>query len=93
MISRRSMIARGLAAAALPWRALAASLTVPVIDRLELTILADGTVSGFAVPVDRPGLNILPPARFSGSYRATLRGEWGYQLLPIPAPEARIIGS
>lgn len=80
MISRRLMIAGGLAAA-LPWRALAATLTVPVIDRLELTILADGTVSSFAVPVERPGLKILPPARSSGSYRATLRGEWGYSAL------------
>lgn len=80
MISRRLMIAGGLAAA-LPWRAPAATLTVPVIDRLELTILADGTVSSFAVPVVRPGLKILPPARSSGSYRATLRGEWGYSAL------------
>ena len=80
MISRRSIIAGGLAAV-LPWRAVAAPLTVPVIDRLELTILADGTVSSFAVAVERPGLRILPPARSNGSYRATLRGEWGYSAL------------
>ena len=80
MISRRSIIVGGLAAA-LPWRGIAAPLTVPVIDQLELTILADGTVSSFATSVERPGLKILPPARTSGSYRATLRGEWGYSVL------------
>lgn len=80
MISRRSMIVGGLASA-MPWRVIAAPQTVPVIDRLDLTILADGTVSSFAVPVERLGLKILPPARSSASYRATLRGEWGYSAL------------
>jgi 7,8-dihydropterin-6-yl-methyl-4-(beta-D-ribofuranosyl)aminobenzene 5'-phosphate synthase len=80
MLSRRSIIAGGLAAA-LPWRASAAPLVVPEIDRLEVMILADGTVSSFATPVERPGLKLLPPARSSGSYRATLRGEWGYSAL------------
>lgn len=79
MFSRRSILAGGLAAA-LPWRSFAAPLAVPVVDRLELMILADGTVSSFAAPVERPGLKIVPPGR-TASYRATLRGEWGYSVL------------
>ena len=59
----------------------AQSARVPVIDRLALTILADGTVSSFAVPIERPGLKILPPHRILTSYRETLRGEWGYSVL------------
>jgi len=55
--------------------------SVPAVDQLNLTILADGTVSAFAVPVERPGLKILPPRRVASSYRVTLRGEWGYSVL------------
>lgn len=80
MISRRAILVGGMAAT-LPWRASAIPLKVPAIDRLDITILADGTVSSFAVSVERPGLKLLPPARGSGSYRATLRGEWGYSAL------------
>lgn len=89
MLTRRAMLGAGaglggfLAArgmAALPGAAGAAA-AVPVVDRLELTVLADGTVSSFAVPVERPGLKILAPQRAATSYRLTLRGEWGYSVL------------
>jgi 7,8-dihydropterin-6-yl-methyl-4-(beta-D-ribofuranosyl)aminobenzene 5'-phosphate synthase len=81
MLTRRALIGSGLAVAALPWRTAAAAVTVPEVDRLQLTILADSNVSSFATAVEKPGLRILPPARTASSYRLTLRGEWGYSAL------------
>jgi 7,8-dihydropterin-6-yl-methyl-4-(beta-D-ribofuranosyl)aminobenzene 5'-phosphate synthase len=80
MLTRRMLLA-AIAAASLPVYGEASPITVPEIDRLTLTILADGTVSSFATPVERPGLKILPPERTASSYRLTLRGEWGYSVL------------
>ncbi|MDO6416460.1 MBL fold metallo-hydrolase [Sphingomonas sp. BIUV-7] len=80
MLTRRTMIGAGLAAA-LPWRVAGAPPAVPQIDRLQLTILADSNVSSFAQTVERPGLRILPPERAASSYQLTLRGEWGYSVL------------
>lgn len=77
MLTRRKLLA---AAAAAPFCGAAATIAVPVIDHLTLTLLADGTVSNFATPVERPGLKILPPER-PASHRLTLRGEWGYSVL------------
>ena len=80
MLTRRMLLAAGAALAA-PLPARAAPISVPEIDRLALTLLADSTVSSFATPVERPGLKILPPERTASSYRLTLRGEWGYSVL------------
>ncbi|QJU56377.1 MBL fold metallo-hydrolase [Sphingomonas sp. AP4-R1] len=81
MLTRRAVIGSALAAS-LPWRGvLAATPVVPELDRLQLTILADGTVSSFAQAVEKPGFRILAPARAASSYRLTLRGEWGYSVL------------
>jgi 7,8-dihydropterin-6-yl-methyl-4-(beta-D-ribofuranosyl)aminobenzene 5'-phosphate synthase len=74
------LLAAGVSLAA-PLPGAAASITVPEIDRLALTLLADSTVSSFATAVERPGLKILPPERTASSYRLTLRGEWGYSVL------------
>lgn len=80
MFTRREATIATLAAL-LPNRAFAlAQLSVPTVERLEITILADGAVSNFAVATEKPGLSILPPPR-GVSYRATLRGEWGYSAL------------
>lgn len=79
MLTRRFVMGAGIALA-LPRPVRAAVLDVPLIDRLELTLLADGTVSSFATPVERAGLTITPPPR-AGSYRTTLRGEWGYSVM------------
>jgi 7,8-dihydropterin-6-yl-methyl-4-(beta-D-ribofuranosyl)aminobenzene 5'-phosphate synthase len=87
MLTRRGLIGAGLAAA-LPWRAGAAAAIVPEIDRLQLTILADGTVSSFATMVEKPGFRLLPPERVASSYRLTLRGEWGYSVLADATAEA-----
>lgn len=80
MLTRRLLLGAGLALA-LPRPGRAAALDVPVVDRLDLTILADGTVSSFATPVEQPGLTIAPAPRAAGSYRNTLRAEWGYSVL------------
>ena len=80
MLTRRLLVGAGLALA-LPRPGRAAALEIPVVDRLELTILADGAVSSFATPVEQPGLRIMPAPRPSGSYRNTLRAEWGYSVM------------
>ena len=80
MLKRRTLLAAGLAATA-PYPGTAAPLSVPEIDRLALTLLADSVVSSFATAVERPGLKILPPERAASSFRLTLRGEWGYSVL------------
>lgn len=79
MLTRRLLMGAALALT-LPRPLFAAELAVPVVDRLELTVLADGTVSSFAAPVERPGLLINPPPR-TASYRSALRGEWGYSVM------------
>jgi 7,8-dihydropterin-6-yl-methyl-4-(beta-D-ribofuranosyl)aminobenzene 5'-phosphate synthase len=81
MLTRRMLLAAGLAATAPFPSAAAPTIAVPEIDSLALTLLADSTVSSFATPVERPGLKILPPERTASSYRLTLRGEWGYSVL------------
>lgn len=80
MLTRRLLMGAGLAMT-LPRPVRAAALPVPVVDRLELTVLADGSVSSFATPVERPGLTIVPSPRAAGSYRNTLRAEWGYSVM------------
>jgi hypothetical protein len=78
MLTRRVLMGAGLAGiVAARVGAAASAPTVPTIDRLKLTILADSTVSSFAVAVERPGLKLLPPQRAATAYRLTLRGEWG----------------
>jgi 7,8-dihydropterin-6-yl-methyl-4-(beta-D-ribofuranosyl)aminobenzene 5'-phosphate synthase len=77
-LTRRTMLFSGLACG-LASNA-GASLSVPVTDRLSLTILADGSVSSFAAPVEQPGFRILPPPR-AATHRRTLRAEFGYSVL------------
>lgn len=87
MFTRRQM-AIGTLAALLSARSLASpALSVPKVDRLEFTILADGAVSNFATRIEIPGLTILPPPR-GGSYRETFRAEWGYSLLVDAAADS-----
>lgn len=81
MLTRRMLLAAGLAVTTPFPSAAAPTIAVPEIDSLALTLLADSTVSSFATPIERPGLKILPPARAASSYRLTLRGEWGYSVL------------
>jgi 7,8-dihydropterin-6-yl-methyl-4-(beta-D-ribofuranosyl)aminobenzene 5'-phosphate synthase len=78
-ITRRTLLGAA-AAAPLAGAVRAAALSVPTVDRLTLTILADGTVSNFAQPVEVPGMRLAPPPR-SLDYRRTLRAEFGYSVL------------
>ena len=79
-LTRRSLLGSGFAAM-IASRSAAVLPAVPIIDRLSLTIIADGSVSNAAQPVERTGLRIVPPARGAPSHRLTLRAEWGYSLL------------
>lgn len=80
MLTRRGVLAGGIAVAAAPLWAKAAPLMVPEVDRLELTVLADGSAALFGVPVNRPDLTIVPTPRLA-DYRAAFRAEWGYSVL------------
>lgn len=81
MLTRRAVLGGGLGLAAAPLFARAAPpLAVPEVDRLELTVLADGTAALFGVPVERPDLTIVPTPRLA-DYRAAFRAEWGYSVL------------
>lgn len=84
-IDRRSLLALGVAALASMPRASVADMvappfTVPTIDRLDLTVLIDGTVNMFMVPVDRPGFKALPPVP-GRDYHQTYAAQWGYSVL------------
>jgi len=72
MLTRRLLLGAGLALVVAP-STRATAFEVPTVDRVELTILADGTVSSFATPVEQSGLTITPAPRAAGSYRNTLR--------------------
>lgn len=80
MLTRRLVLGASLALAAAR-SARATAFEVPIVDQLELTILADGTVSSFATPIELPGLTITAAPRAAGSYRSTLRAEWGYSVM------------
>jgi 7,8-dihydropterin-6-yl-methyl-4-(beta-D-ribofuranosyl)aminobenzene 5'-phosphate synthase len=79
LLNRRTLLGAALAAP-LSGTVRAAPVAVPTVDRLSLTILADGTVLSFAPPIERPGLRILPPPR-PVSHQQTLRAEFGYAVL------------
>jgi 7,8-dihydropterin-6-yl-methyl-4-(beta-D-ribofuranosyl)aminobenzene 5'-phosphate synthase len=80
MLTRRLLLGTGMALA-VARSARATAFEVPTVERLELTIIADGTVSSFATPVEQSGLIITPAPRAAGSYRNTLRAEWGYSVM------------
>jgi 7,8-dihydropterin-6-yl-methyl-4-(beta-D-ribofuranosyl)aminobenzene 5'-phosphate synthase len=85
LLNRRSMLAAAglLVAPRLSFAAPASSpapLAVPAIDRLELSVLVDGTAALFGVPIRRPDLTVIPTAR-QADYHAAYRAEWAYSLL------------
>ena len=85
--TRRALIG-GAMALPLARAARAAPLAVPTIDRLTLTILADGAVSSFAQPAEGAGMRLAPPPR-SQDYRRTLRAEFGYSVLAEATQDGR----
>ncbi|MDX2209999.1 MAG: MBL fold metallo-hydrolase [Sphingopyxis sp.] len=79
MLTRRSLLA---ALAALPLTTGARSkASLPTIDSVELTVVADGTVvGGFGTAFATDGFAVKPPSRLA-SYRDTFKAEWGYSVL------------
>lgn len=81
-LSRRSLLGGfvGLTAlGSLPVRA-QAYLAVPVVDRLEVLFVTDGSVFGFAEPIRRSDLIVERGARGFENHRVTLMAEWGLSL-------------
>jgi 7,8-dihydropterin-6-yl-methyl-4-(beta-D-ribofuranosyl)aminobenzene 5'-phosphate synthase len=77
----RRMILKGAAALLLaPAAAARPQFAVPTVDRLELTVLIDGQVSLFGVPVTRPDIQVIPAPRLA-DHRASLLAQWGYSVL------------
>lgn len=78
---RRNVLKAGAAslliAAARP---VAATLGVPTVDGLELTVLIDSTTAVFGGAVTRAGFRMLPPP-ITPDYHTAFAGQWGYSLL------------
>lgn len=90
MLTRRSMLAGAIGAAAmsgLPLRAKDVPFDVPVVDTLTLTVLIDsGTFGPFLPDLDLPGLKVLragngSPAGYTRMSPKALMGEFGLSLL------------
>lgn len=80
-LSRRSVLA--LAGASLmPVSQLYASdrLTVPSVERLELTVLIDNVTGLFGIPVNKSDIQVVPPP-ITADYHTAFAGQWGYSLL------------
>ena len=58
----------------------ASPLAVPMVDRLELTVLIDSTTAVFGTPVDTPLIKVVPPP-ITRDYHRAFAGQWGYSLL------------
>lgn len=71
-LTRRSLLT-------LPRITRAAALQVPVIDRLSLTVVVDGTANAFMQPLDRPDLKVVPAPRIA-DYHRTYAAQWAYAL-------------
>jgi 7,8-dihydropterin-6-yl-methyl-4-(beta-D-ribofuranosyl)aminobenzene 5'-phosphate synthase len=58
----------------------AGTFPVPVVDRLQLTVLADSTTSVFGASITRPDIHVVPPP-ITADYHTAFAGQWGYSLL------------
>jgi len=80
-IDRRDLLTLAAASAvAWPCRLAAATMAVPAVDRLELTILIDSTTAVFGTPIDTPLIKVTPPP-ITRDYHQAFAGQWGYSLL------------
>lgn len=80
-IDRRNLLTLAAASTVTwPCRAPAATLAVPAVDRLELTVLVDSTTAVFGTPIDTPLIKVLPPP-IVRDYHQAFAGQWGYSLL------------
>lgn len=80
-LNRRSLLALASSALVpnLPLYA-ADSFSVPLVERLELTVLIDSTTSVFGASVTRPDIRVVPPP-ITADYHTAFAGQWGYSLL------------
>jgi 7,8-dihydropterin-6-yl-methyl-4-(beta-D-ribofuranosyl)aminobenzene 5'-phosphate synthase len=56
------------------------TLSVPSVDRLQLTVLIDSTTSVFGASVTRADIKVVPPP-ITADYHTAFAGQWGYSLL------------
>jgi 7,8-dihydropterin-6-yl-methyl-4-(beta-D-ribofuranosyl)aminobenzene 5'-phosphate synthase len=78
-MDRRSLLKAVAALACAPLVAAKPSFAVPRVDRLSLTILMDGQVALFGIPVTRPGFALVPAPRLDDP-AAALLAQWGYSV-------------
>jgi len=80
-LNRRSFLALA-GASIIPLAPLRASdvLSVPSVERLELTVLIDSTTGVFGVPISRPDIQVVPPP-ITADYHTAFAGQWGYSML------------
>lgn len=85
-LSRRSLLA--LAGASMSLRVspsfAAATLAVPSVERLKLTVLIDSTTSVFGAAINQPDIHVVPPP-IAADYHTAFAGQWGYALLATAA--------
>lgn len=80
-VDRRAFLGLGAAAlAGLPRSLAAATLTVPTVDLLELTVVVDNLANVFAPDFERPDIRVSAPEP-SPDFHLTYAAEWGYSLL------------
>ncbi|GHH24289.1 MBL fold metallo-hydrolase [Sphingomonas glacialis] len=78
---RRSFLGMGLAAlVATSQPATAATLSVPAIDSLDLTVVVDNFSNVFAPDFERADITVTGPVP-APDYHKAYAGEWGYSLL------------
>ncbi len=81
LFSRRTFLASGAAAFASGASGLASNrMDVPVVDRLELTVVVDNLANVFAPDFERRDIAVLSPNP-SPDYHLTYAAEWGYSIL------------
>jgi 7,8-dihydropterin-6-yl-methyl-4-(beta-D-ribofuranosyl)aminobenzene 5'-phosphate synthase len=81
-LQRRHLLAAGASFAAagfLPRATSAATLQVPTVDKLAITVVVDGAFDLFMRPAQSHGVSVQPGRRLA-DYRRTLHNEWGLSL-------------
>ncbi|MEA1084991.1 MBL fold metallo-hydrolase [Sphingomonas sp. CD22] len=76
---RKLLIVAAASTVAWPRRVTAATLAVPAVDHLELTVLVDSTTAVFGTPIDTPIIKVTPPP-ITRDYHQAFAGQWGYSL-------------
>jgi 7,8-dihydropterin-6-yl-methyl-4-(beta-D-ribofuranosyl)aminobenzene 5'-phosphate synthase len=80
-LDRRTLLTLAAASTiAWPRRITAATLAVPAVDQLELTVLIDSTTAVFSTPAETPIIKVTPPP-ITRDYHQAFAGQWGYSLL------------